>query len=58
MLQLTVFPPLLPNNEDLSVASDTGSDSCQYEKCYGRHYGGLGNRVRIVEIWNDTRWRW
>ena len=57
MLQLTVVPPLLPYNENLSVASDAGSDCCQYEKHYGRRCGGLGNRVRIGEIRNDTRWR-
>ena len=36
MLQLTVVPPMLPDNEKLSVASDTGGDSCQYKKHDGR----------------------
>ena len=58
MFQLTVIPPVLPDNEKLSVASDTGGDSCQYKKHYGRGELGLDYRVRIGEIRNDTGWWW
>lgn len=58
MLKLTVVPPLLLNNEKLSVASDTRGGSCQYKEHYGRGCRGLGDRVRICEIRNDTSWWW
>ena len=32
MVQLTVIPPLLPDKEELSVASDSSGDSCQCKK--------------------------
>ena len=58
MLQLTVIPPVSPDNEQLSVASDTGGRSCQCNKHDEDHYRDLGNRVRIGEIRNDPSWWW
>ena len=58
MVRLTVIPALLPNNKELSVASDSGGDSCQCKKQYVRGQSDGSDRVRISEIRNNTSWWW
>lgn len=58
MVPLTVIPALLPNNKELSVASDSGGNSCQCKKQYVGGWSDGNNRVRIGEIRNNTSWWW